>query len=84
MTEEDRVAFAVILCDHGADLDVIDDLLQSTPLGWAARWGRYELARLYLERGADPSRAGANWSKPIAWAEKKNHHSIADLIKRYL
>ena len=54
MTESERVAFATILLDYGADLDVMDELLQSTPLGWAARWGKYDLARLYLERGADP------------------------------
>jgi ankyrin repeat protein len=84
MTEEDRVAFGSILVDHEADLNVIDDLLQSTPLGWAARWGRYELARLYLERGADPTLSGTDWSTPLAWAEKKERHDIVDLIQRYL
>jgi len=42
MTEEERVTFATILLDHCAELNVIDELLQSTPLGWAVRWGRYE------------------------------------------
>ena len=51
MTEAERVAFATILLDYGADLNVLDDLLQSSPLGWAVRWGKYDLARLYLERG---------------------------------
>lgn len=84
MTEKERVTFAEILCDHNADLNVIDDLLQSTPLGWAVRWGKYELAQLYLERGADPTLAGAEWATPLAWAEKKGHTDTADLIKRYL
>lgn len=84
MTEEERVTFGEILCDHGADLNVIDELLQSTPLGWAARWGKYELARLYLDRGADPTLAGEEWATPLAWAQKKGHDDIADLIKRYL
>ena len=38
-----RVRFAAMLLDHGAQLDVRDELLQSTPLGWACRWGREEL-----------------------------------------
>ena len=51
---------------------MIDDLLQSSPLGWAVRWGKYELSRLYLERGADPTLAGAEWATPLAWAEKRD------------
>ena len=84
MTEPERVTFGSILLDYGADLNVIDDLLQSTPLGWAVRWGKYDVARLYLERGADPTLAGAEWAAPLAWAEKKGYDDIADLIKRYL
>ena len=84
MTESERVAFATILLDYGADLNVMDELLQSTPLGWAVRWGKYDLARLYLERGVDPTLAGAEWATPLAWAEKKGYEDIADLIKRYL
>ena len=83
MTESERVAFATILLDYGADLDVVDELLQSTPLGWAARWGKYDLVRLYLDRGADPTLAGADWATPLAWAEKKGYGDIADLIRRY-
>ena len=84
MTEEERVEFATFLLDHGARLDVIDDLLQSTPLGWAVRWGRYELARLYLERGADPNLANADWATPLAWANKNGNSEIRDLIERHL
>lgn len=84
MTEKERVTFAEILCDHGADLNVLEELLLSSPLGWAVRWGKYDLARLYLERGADPTLAGEEWATPLAWAEKKGHTDIADLLKRYL
>ena len=42
MTEPERVTFGRILLDYGVDLNVIDDLLQSSPLGWAVRWGKYE------------------------------------------
>ena len=84
MTEAERVEFAKILLDHGAELNVLDELLQSSPLGWAARWGKHDLARLYLERGADPSLAGAEWATPLAWAEKKGFDELADLVRRYL
>ena len=84
MSEAERVAFATILLEHGAVLNVVDELLQSSPLGWAARWGRYDLARLYLEQGADPILAGEEWATPLAWAEKKSNTDIADLIMRYL
>ena len=84
MTEPERIAFATILLDHGADLNVIDELLQSTPLGWAVRWGKHELARLYLERGADPMLAGAEWATPLAWAQKKGDAASVDLISRYV
>ena len=83
MTEPERITFATILLDYGADLDVIDELLQSTPLGWAIRWGKYDLARLYLERGADPELAGAGWATPLVWAQKKGDEATVDLISRY-
>jgi ankyrin repeat protein len=84
MTEEERVKFASILLDFGADLNVTDDLLLSSPLGWAVRWGRYELSKLYLERGADPALSGEEWSTPLAWAAKKGHKEIAQLLESYL
>jgi hypothetical protein len=38
MAWEGDVRKAVLLLDHGADLDAIDDEFRSTPLGIAARW----------------------------------------------
>ncbi|MDD1677958.1 MAG: ankyrin repeat domain-containing protein, partial [Methanomicrobiales archaeon] len=52
LSDADRARFAAMLLDHGARLDLRDDLLQSTPLGWACRWGRKELAELLIARGA--------------------------------
>jgi len=73
------VAFATHLLDSGAALDPRDDLLQSTPLGWACRWGRVELVKLLLERGADPVEAAAEpWATPWAWAEKRDHQDVLD------
>jgi ankyrin repeat protein len=81
---DERVAFATAALDAGALMDVRDDLLESTPLGWACRWGREELVRVFLERGADPVEADAPpWASPLAWAEKKGHRGVVALLQEY-
>jgi len=83
LTPERRLAFAKPLLDAGARLDIRDDLLQSTPLGWASRWGRIEGVKLLIEYGADPLEASAeSWARPLAWAEKKGHREIADYLRQ--
>ena len=81
MAWEGDVRKAVLLLDHGADLDAIDDEFRSTPLGIAARWARREVVELLLDRGADPNRAGASWATPLAWAVKKGHSEIAAMLR---
>lgn len=83
-TARDRATFATMLLDAGARLDCRDDLLQSTPLGWACRWGRIELVRLFLERGADPREPLAEpWATPTAWAEKMGRNDVLDLLRAH-
>jgi ankyrin repeat protein len=75
------VQLATILLDAGARLDVRDDLLKSTPLGWACRWGCVEMVKLFLARGADPVEADAEpWATPRAWAEKMHRPEIVKLL----
>jgi ankyrin repeat protein len=77
------VQLATLLLDAGARLDVRDYLLQSTPLGWACRWGRTEMVKLFLARGADPVEADAEpWATPRAWAEKMHWPQIVELLDR--
>lgn len=84
LTAADRVAFASVVLDAGARLDVRDGLLKSTPLGWACRWGRIELVRLFMDRGGTSVEADAeSWATPRAWAEKMNRRDVlAELRKR--
>lgn len=76
-----RARFAAMLLDYGARLDVRDDLLRSTPLGWACRWGRVKLAELLIERGAPVGEPDAEpWATPRAWAAKMKRNEIMTLL----
>ncbi len=81
MAHEGSVEKARMLLDHGAEIEAIDEEYRSTPLGFAARWGKREVAELLLERGADPNRSGAAWSTPLAWARKKGHPEVSELLR---
>jgi ankyrin repeat protein len=82
MTADERVAFAAAILDRGGRLDIRDHLLASTPLGWACRWGRIELAQFLLARGADPIEADAeSWATPEAWAIKMKHDAVLALLQ---
>jgi len=84
VTPEEALAFATLLVDAGARWDVRDDLLKSTPLGWACRWGRLELVKLLLERGAPPVEPDAEpWATPQAWAEKTGHDEVLAVLRKY-
>jgi ankyrin repeat protein len=81
ITEDEALAFAVTLLDAGARTDVRDDLLQSTPLGWACRWGRTKIVRELLDRGVDPVEPDAQpWATPYAWAQKMGHREIVQML----
>jgi ankyrin repeat protein len=83
VSDEDRARFASQLLDHGARLDLRDDLLKSTPLGWACRWGRKKLVELLIARGArieEPD--GEPWATPKAWAEKMKQDAVRTVLAR--
>ena len=82
VTAEMRVAFAAMLLDAGARLDLRDNLLESTPLGWARRWGRVELVQFLLARGANAREPDAGpWATPEAWARRMNHDAVLAALK---
>ena len=84
LTADDRLSFAIPVLDAGGRLDVRDNLLKSTPLGWACRWGRIELVRVFLERGADPIESEAEpWATPLAWAQRGEHADIASILRQH-
>jgi ankyrin repeat protein len=81
----ERARFAALLLDHGARLDLRDELLKSTPLGWACRWGRKELLELLIARGAPINEPDAEpWATPIAWAQKMEHQAVLAVLRQHL
>lgn len=85
-TEQERLVFAKLLLDAGASLTFRDTgTMLSTPLGWAARWGRLDLVRHYLERGADVAEAGSeDWAKPIERARSNGHDEVVELLTNHM
>lgn len=82
LSERARVRFAAMLLDHGARIELRDELLRSTPLGWACRWGRREMVELLVARGAVVEEPDAEpWATPRAWARKMGHSgALRDLL----
>ncbi len=79
-----RARFAAMLIDHGARLDLRDDMLESTPLGWACRWGRKELVELLISRDAPVNEPDAEpWATPVAWAEKTGHGAVLEVLREH-
>ena len=80
----ERARFAALLLDHEARLDLRDDLLKSTPLGWACCWGRKELVELLIARGAPVNEPDAEpWATPRAWAEKMEQGSVLAVLREH-
>jgi ankyrin repeat protein len=80
----EHVPYAEMLLDRGTRLDIRDELLKSTPLGWACRWGRVYFVELLLARGADPLEKDAEpWATPTAWALKMKHGNVLEVLRRH-
>jgi ankyrin repeat protein len=73
---------ARMFLDHGADLHARDEDIRSTPLGWAAKFGKRPMVEFLLERGARPNLPDdPPWATPLAWATRRGHPEIAALVK---
>ena len=72
-----------MLLDAGARWDLRDDLLRSTALGWACRWGRVGMVYLLISRG-DPVNEPETeaWATPLAWTIKMRRAEIEETLRR--
>ncbi len=82
MAQKGHIPKTELLIKHGAELNPVDEEYQSTPLGMAARWGNAEMVEYLLKQGADPNRAEAAWSTPLAWTQKKGHAEIENMLRK--
>jgi ankyrin repeat protein len=75
---------AAIFLDHGADINARDEDICSTPLAWAAKFGKNLMVEFLLRRGAKPKLPDdPPWATPLAWATRRGHHRIVELLNRY-
>ena len=75
---------ATMLLDLGADINARDEDICSTPLGWAAKFGKKLMVELLLRRGAALELADdPEWATPLKWAKRRGHNEIVELLKRY-
>jgi ankyrin repeat protein len=72
------------LLDHGADVNAYaDNDLGVRPLNSAAAAGRTDVARILLERGADPNAPTKDGFTPLDAARENNDEALADLLRSY-
>jgi ankyrin repeat protein len=75
---------AALFIDHGADLHARDEDICSTPLGWAAKYGRKQMVEFLLQRGARPNLSDdPPWATPLAWATRRGHTAIVESLKQH-
>ena len=80
MAQKGNLHKAELLIKYGADVNIVDEEYQSTPLAMAARWGHYEMVKYLLKQGANPNKAGAFWATPLAWVKKKGFDDIEEIL----
>jgi ankyrin repeat protein len=79
---KDDLENAALFIDYGANLHARDEDISSTPLAWAAKFGRKPMVELLLRRGAKPNLPDdPPWATALAWALRRGHAEIAELLK---
>jgi len=75
---------AKLQLDMGANPNEPSRLQQETPLCMAAKRGHLEVAKLLLQRGADPFLTSATGLTPMAYAMANGHYEIQDLLMLFV
>ena len=70
-----------MLLDRGAVIDARDTDSGATPLYDAASWGKLEVVKLLLEKGADMNARNQAGKSPLQSAEENGFTEIAALLR---
>ena len=84
LARQGNVELARQFLDRGADIHARDDDLNSTPLGWAAKYGQTEMVVFLLatRRAASaPARSSLGHSKSLGHV-RRQHAAIVDLLEQ--
>ena len=77
------VVKARLFIEHGANLHAREEDLRSTPLAWAAKFGKKSMVELLLRSGAKPVHPDdPAWATPRAWATRRGHGEIAEVLRK--
>ncbi|HEY6977681.1 MAG TPA: ankyrin repeat domain-containing protein [Chitinophagaceae bacterium] len=80
--KKDDTINAEIFINHGADINAADEEFLSTPLGYAANYGKKKMVEFLLKHKADPNLPqNPAWAKPLSWAIRRGYKEIAELLK---
>ena len=83
VSEDEVLAFGRAALEAGARTEVRDNILKSTPLGWACRWGRIKFCQLLIQHGAVvEERDAESWAQPLAWARTMGRSEIISLLNQ--
>jgi ankyrin repeat protein len=75
---------AGIFLAHGADINAVDGEICTTPLGWAAKYGKQDMALFLLQQGAAVNIPGVPaWASPLQWALRRRHDDIVTILKQH-
>ncbi len=83
--ERGDVPSAAVFIEHGAHLDARDEEFRSTPLGYAAKYGRRRMVVFLLRRGASAALPDdPPWAAPLEWARRRGHGEIVRVLEAFL
>jgi ankyrin repeat protein len=77
----DFVAVRTLLNDDPSVLNAKDEQFGATALHWAALRGHEDVARVLLQRGADPSLKNGNGETALQVAERANRAAVVQVLK---
>ena len=80
-SREDGVRVAELLLAHGTEVGTRTDLYHWTPLHAASQYGKIEIVRLLLDRGATVNAEGKDGDKPLHCVLYREHNSQEEGVR---